>query len=101
MNTLGYLTYLLYLFHCHNIEITNMSIFQKLEKRVVPIFSTEWVDYVEEPMRVLGWVGVGSGWVGDVQGVGGWWCVGWVFVSTFWKIIIPLQNSVGDHIWVI
>ena len=23
------------------------------------------------------------------------------FVSTPWKIIIPLRNSVGDHIWVI
>ena len=23
------------------------------------------------------------------------------FVSTSWKIIIPLGNSVGDHIWVI
>ena len=23
------------------------------------------------------------------------------FVSTPWKVIIPLENSVGDHIWVI
>ena len=23
------------------------------------------------------------------------------FVSTPWKVIIPLGNSVGDHIWVI
>ena len=23
------------------------------------------------------------------------------FVSTSWKVIIPLENSVGDHIWVI
>ena len=69
------------------------------------LLSTEWVDYVEEPMKyqalrptfspwwvvggLMGWVGGvlirggwGCGWLVVWWGMGGWWCGGgtWVVV---------------------